>query len=273
MRREPKGNGSVTELPSGNWLVKIPLGKYPNGATRYRSRSCETKAEARRWQASLLAQRENQTLVVGPRQTLRQYVSEVLLNSNDRIADRTRDGYFRNLRKHVLPILGSKLMSEIKSQEIEKLLSDLRRTASASTVNNVRTALSKVFSIAMRHDLVLFNPVSRTQKAKRREFDKTQVRPPWTKEEVHLALESIKNTWYEPFITLALATGMRRGELLGLWWSDIDFDCQTVSIERTIHRESVIQPDGSRIRGVVVAPPKQPAVVESISWQSPYSMS
>ena len=108
----------------------------------------------------------------------------------------------------------------------------------------------------MRHDLVLFNPVSRTQKAKRREFDKTQVRPPWTKEEVHLALESIKNTWYEPFITLALATGMRRGELLGLWWSDIDFDCQTVSIERTIHRESVIQPDGSRIRGVVVAPPK-----------------
>lgn len=49
---------------------------------------------------------------------------------------------------------------------------------------------------------------------------------------------------------------MRRGELLGLRWADIDFEHETVSIERTIHRESILQPDGSRARRVVVAPPK-----------------
>lgn len=167
MKRALKGNGSITQLPSGKWLVKIPVGRNAKGATRYLSKTLELKSEARRWQSSMLAQRENQTLVAGPRQTLRQYATEVLLNTNDRIADRTRDGYYRNLRKHVFPELGSRPLLEIKPQELERLLTHIRSKYSASTVNNVRTALSKVFSTAVRHELVLFNPVARTQKAKR----------------------------------------------------------------------------------------------------------
>jgi integrase len=256
MKRGTKGNGSVSKLPNGKWLVKVPVGKHANGGSRYRSRTCATKAEAHRWHRSLLAQRENQSLVAGPRQTLRQFATEVLLDANDRIADRTRDGYFRNLRVHVFPDLGSHVLSDIKSQELERLFSRIRRTHSASTVNNVRTALSKVFSVAMRHELVLFNPVARTQKAKRGEYDKTQVRLPWSKEEILQVLAVAAGTPMEAFMTISLGTGMRRGEVLGLRWGDIDFQHQTVSIERTIHRESILQADGSRISAVKVAPPK-----------------
>lgn len=256
MTRGPKGNGSVTQLPGGKWLVKIPVGKYSNGSPRYRHKTCATKAKARRWHTSLLTQRENQTLVAGPRQTLRQYASEVLLNRNDRVADRTRDGYFRNLRTHVFPALGSRPLSDIKPQELERLFSQIRQTRSASTVNNVRTAVSKVFSVAVRHDLVLFNPVARTQKAKRGEYDKTQVCLPWNKEEMRRALVAAKGTPMEAYLNVSLGTGMRRGEVLGLKWGDIDFEHQTVSIERTIHRESILQLDGSRISTVKVAPPK-----------------
>jgi len=60
----------------------------------------------------------------------------------------------------------------------------------------------------------------------------------------------------EPFLTLVLSTGMRRGEALGLMWSDIDFEHNTVSIERSVHRESITQRDGSRIGEIVVTPPK-----------------
>ena len=256
MTRGLKGNGSIIALPSGKWLVKIPLGSNPNGTTRYRTKTCVTKSEARRWHTSLLAQRENQTLVAGPRQTLRQYATEVLLNSNDRVADRTRDGYFRNLRTHVFPVLGSRPLSDVKPQELERIFSQIRRTHSASTVNNVRTALSKVFSVAMRHDLVLFNPVARTQKAKRGEYDKTQVCLPWNKEEMRQVLAAAKGTPMEAYLNVSLGTGMRRGEVLGLRWGDIDFEHQTVSIERTIHRECILQSDGSRISTVKVAPPK-----------------
>lgn len=256
MKRGSKGNGSVTLLPNGKWLVKVPVGNYANGPSRYRHKTCATKSDALRWHRSLLAQRENQTLVAGPRQTLRQFATEVLLDANDRIADRTRDGYYRNLRVHVFPVLGSRVLSDIKSQELERLFSQIRRNHCASTVNNVRTALSKVFSVALRHDLVLFNPVTRTEKAKRGEYDKTQVRLPWSKEEILQVLAHAAGTPMEAFLTISLGTGMRRGEILGLRWGDIDFEHQTVSIERTIHRESILQSDGSRISTVKVAPPK-----------------
>lgn len=195
-------------------------------------------------------------LVAGPRQTLRQFAEEVLLNSNDRISDRTRDGYYRNLKKHVFPAMGSRALTDVNSQDLERLFIQLRRTRSASTVNNVRLAVSKIFTVAMRHGLVLQNPVARTEKAKRGEFEKTQVRLPWSIEEARDALKAAKDTPMEPFLTVSLATGARLGEILGLRWSDIDFECQTVSIERTIHRESILQKDGSKVRGVVVAPPK-----------------
>ncbi len=256
MKRHPKGNGSVTLLSSGKWLVKIPVGKNTKGNTRYVSKTCHTKVDARRWQTAMISSREQQMLVAGPRQTLRQYASTILLNSNDRITDRTRDGYYRNLRKHVFPVFGNRILSDIKSHELESFFSQLRNGYSASTVNNIRLALSKVYAVAIRHEVVLSNPVVRTQKARKRELEKTQVRVPWSQQEALLALEAAKGTPMEAFLTLTLATGMRRGEVLGLRWSDIDFNQELVSIERTIHRESIAQPDGSKVRGVIVAPPK-----------------
>lgn len=256
MNRGLKGNGSVTKLPSGKWLAKFPLGKNFKGSTQYRTKTLPTKSEARRWQQSMIVMRERQMLVSGPRQTLIQYATEILLNRNDRITDRTRDGYYRNLRKHVFPVFGSRPLAEISAQELELFFSRLRANYTASTVNNVRIALSKVYRTALRHGLVIVNPVRQTQKAKRSEFEPTQVCLPWSPEEALQAMKAAENTPMEAIVTLALATGLRKGELLGLRWSDLDFDSHTFSIERTIHRESILQPDGSRIGRVVVAPPK-----------------
>jgi integrase len=256
MNRKPKGDGSITRLPSGKWLAKFPIGKNSNGSTRYQTRTCATKSESHRWQQSMISLRERQMLVSGPRQTLRQYASEILLIRSDRIADRTRDGYYRNLEKHVFPIFGARPLSEIGAQELEMFFSRLRCKYSASTVNNVRIALSKVYTTALRHGTAIANPVRQTQKAKRGEFEATQVNLPWSLGEVQRAMTAAKDTSMEAILAVALATGMRRGELLGLRWSDLDFESHTVSIERTVHRESISQPDGSRMGRVVVAPPK-----------------
>lgn len=147
-KREPKGNGSVRLLPSGKWLVKVPLGRKPNGATRYRTKTCANKTDARHWQTSLVVQRESQMLVAGPRQTFRQFAEEILMNSNDRVSDRTRDGYFRNLRKHVFPVLGARVLTDLRAQDVERLLIQLRRDYSASTVNNVRIAIARMLERA-----------------------------------------------------------------------------------------------------------------------------
>jgi len=160
------------------------------------------------------------------------------------------------LRTHVFPVLGANVLREINSRQIESLLGEIRKKKSAGTVNNVRVALSKVFAEALRHQLVPLNPVALTKKAKQAETEPPKVCLPWTKEEVAQALNAALGTSMEVPLTLAIALGVRRGELLGLRWQAINFEFGTVSIEETIHRESLIQRDGSTIARVVVGPPK-----------------
>ena len=256
MKRSAKGLGTITQLPSGKWRVKVPVGKTAKGATRYRSKDCATKTKARSWQQQLITLRQQQQLLPGPKTTFKSFATELFLTPSDQVRARTNDGYFRNLSLHVFPVLGGKALDDIRPWEIEQLLKQLRKSRSASTVNNVRTAMSKVFNVAMRHELVLNNPVRRTEKFKRSEFEPTQVKLPWSQEEAQHALKCAEGTQLELFLTLVLSTGMRRGEALGLMWSDIDFEHQTVSIERSVHRESITQRDGSRIGQTVVTPPK-----------------
>jgi integrase len=257
MKRGLKGHGTVTVLASGKWRAKVPVGKTSAGKTRYVTRTSSTKREANRQRDELIFQRGSQRLVAGPRKTLREFATDALLESNDRTMDRTRDGYFRALRRHVFPVLGSRPLLEVSSLDCQKLFDQLRRRGlSASTVNNVRTALSKVFTEAVRHELVATNPVARTVKARRREGERTQVRTPWNQDEVRRALAAAESTPMELFFKLVLATGMRRGEVLGLQWDDVDFERQTISIQRTIHHDSITQLDGSTRHELVVAAPK-----------------
>ena len=256
MKRSFKGDGTVRQLSGGKWLTKVPVGKTPKGETRYVSKRSATKSEAIRIQHEFINLREQQSLIAGPRQTLRQYATEILVGGSDRTSDRTRDGYYRSLRTHVFPVMGTRPLIDINPQELDRLFIEIRKAHSANTVRNIRTALSKVFTVALRHGIVNFNPVSRTEKPKKYELDKTQVQPPWTKEELRKALEAARGTEFEAFLALALATGMRRGELLGLQWSDVDFEHMTISIERTIYHQSIIQSDGTTQRSEVIRPPK-----------------
>jgi hypothetical protein len=124
--RALRGNGSVTRLKTGKWLLKFPVAKDGNGKTKYRSKTCATKSEARHWQNQFIALREQQALVAGPRQTLEKYATEILLNGSDHVADRTRDGY--NLRTHVFPQIGTRPLTEIRPHDLEALFRQLRGT-------------------------------------------------------------------------------------------------------------------------------------------------
>jgi hypothetical protein len=82
------------------------------------------------------------------------WCEEVWRNGSDRIEDRTSDGYYRTLKNHVFPVLGKRALKDITSTELQTLLSKLRRKYSANTVKNVRVALSAMFTLALKHNMV-----------------------------------------------------------------------------------------------------------------------
>jgi integrase len=247
MTRTTRGEGTIQALSGDAYLVKVPVGRYKNGVTRYKTSTCRTMREAKRVRREMLVDRDAGRLALGTQQSLRIFATQLLIRSVGEISRKTADNYLRNLRNHVFPILGGRLMSDIKTTDLEKLFADLSTTLSSRTITHIRTALSRVFSSAELLEIVPSNPVKRTTKPRRKEGEKTNVGQPFSKEEARnvLGAAAKEGGWLNTYISVALGTGMREGEILGLKWGDIDFQSGAISVGRTASYESLLPEFGN----------------------------
>ena len=255
MSREPKGTGTIVPLGKKS-LVKVPVGSYPNGNTRYRTKTCQTRTEAKRIRSQLLAERDAGKLLANSAERLEKFATNLLFRQEGIVAERTADGYLRNLQKHVFPRFGKRYMSDIKPVELEELFNDLAMNLKTNTVNNVRTALSKVFSEAERLEVVTKNPVRRTRKMRSQVDDTLHRYPPLSPLEARRLIEAADGHWLQDYLRLAIGLGMRQGEILGLQWSEIDFGEGMLRVQRTISYDSIRQLDGRTKYTLSVKPPK-----------------
>jgi integrase len=255
MSREAKGNGTIVPLGK-KYQVKIPVGQYPSRITKYKTKVCATMSEAKKVRVQLIAQRDAGKLMANSEQRLETFATSLLLRQEGIVSERTADGYLRILRKHVFPIFGRRYMSGIKPLELEQLFNDLAMGLSTNTVNNVRTALSKMFSEAERLEIVANNPVRRTRKMRSQVDEALHRYPPLSLCEAKNLINATNGHWLQDYLKLALGLGMRQGEVLGLQWSDIDFDEGILRVQRTISYDSILQMDGRSTYTLSVKPPK-----------------
>ena len=253
-----KGEGSVTYLPaSGRWLVKVPIGRYRSGGTQYKSKYAKTVTDGNRIRIQLLSERQGGRLIAGPKETFKVYADWYYQNeAGNTMRETTIYQQYQLLNRYAFPTLGHRPIVDLTPREITNWMQQLRNSYSVSTVNNTRAAMSGVFSSAVRNEKIPHNTVAKTQKLKRGQFEKTQVRSPYDKAEALKLLEAAKESDLDAFIHLAVFTGMRRGEILGLKWSDIEFEQGTVYIERTLKEGTRFVPGGSGITQPVFNEPK-----------------
>jgi integrase len=264
-----KDLGGIYKGPKGTWVAKVPVGKYPNGRTQYVKESYRTKSEAISARAELIRRRESLEIVAGPRVSFQDWCEEIWRNGSDRISERTLDGYYRTLKKHVFPVLGHKALRDITTSDIQSLLHKLRYDYQANTVKNVRVAMSKMFTVAVAHGRVKLNPVRGTEKPVQGEHDPTPMQPPWSESEAADAMKAFEGTkLYVPML-LMLNSGLRLGELLALKWEDIDWASHTITVSRTGSHTTILQPDGSTIYGWQERRPKTRTSRRTLQLTSP----
>jgi integrase len=253
-----KGEGTIVfDEATQRFLVKVPIGRYSNGLTQYKTKRAKTKREADRLRIQLLTERENGRLVAGPKETVKAYTDWFYRNeAGNRMRETTMSQQYNLFLNYIFPSLGHRPIVDVHPREITEWMHRLRQTYSVSTVNGARAALSVVFSSAVRNERVTFNPVSRTQKLRRGPFERSQVQPPYTHQEAAELLDAVKESPLDLFVHLALFTGMRRGEILGLWWDDIDVDNGTLFISRTLKEGSRFIPGGTALTKPIYNEPK-----------------
>lgn len=209
------------------WVAEISIG--PGKRKKF---YCKTKQEAIRKKNEALRELERGTLVTAPQQKLKDYIVEWLEDVHKptlRLSSYVK--YKKLLKSYILPELGDIQLQKLAPQHVQSLYSTMgKQGLSPKTINSVHGLLHKALDNAVRWDLVSRNVcdlVTSPRIVKRKIM-------PLTLDQARKLLDTAKGHRLEEFLILAVVSGMRRGELLALRWSDIDFDQRVFLVHRTV---------------------------------------
>ena len=168
-----------------------------------------------------LHEQQQGTLITGPRQTLQQFLPYWLEDvQKPAVHARTYLRYETQLRLHILPLLGSKELSKLSPQHVQNFYSQmLKKGLSPQSVRLLQAMLHKAFDYAVRIGLLSRNVCDAVTLPK---VERPEIRS-LTADQIIQLLQAARRHRVEALFVLASVTGMRRGELLGLKWSDINF--------------------------------------------------
>ena len=230
---------------TGTWWFVVDLPPGPDGQRRQaKRRGFPTRKAAQEELDRLRHSVTPNTYVPPKRQTLSEYLTDDWLPAVRReLAASTWESYDRNVRVHVVPRIGGVQLQQADGALLNRFYASLlesgrkRGNQSAGlkprTVRYIHTILSGAFDDAVRWQRLVVNPATRATPPSAGASKAPEMRT-WTGPQVRSFLALCEgDRYYGPFAFLAL-TGCRRGEALGLRWSDVDLDRATAAIRQTV---------------------------------------
>jgi integrase len=146
----------------------------------------------------------------------------------------TYSSYEVMINKHVLPELGGVKIQQMTANHLDRFYAKLSKSGlSPKTVHNVHVMLHKALHDAVRKSLLPRNPAEAADPPSIKKADRGEMSI-WTPEQVRTFFDGIAKHRLAAGYILSAITGMRRGEILGLRWSDIDFDEKLLVINQTV---------------------------------------
>jgi len=225
--RRPRGQG--TQLPDGRWQVRLRL---PDGRVKAFYGKTLREAQKKRNDARRLI--EQGRPLPDDRLTVADYLQRWL---RDVVRPGVRPSvyvrYEQNVRCHLIPSIGDIRLSRLTPQDVQAMVAAKQRSNLAPrTVHQMLAVLHNALQVAWEWGLVQRNvcDVVKGPKIEKREM------PVLDPAQSLRLLELVRDTKLEGPVTLALTTGLRLGEVLGLRWEDVDLAGRTIRVAQQLRR-------------------------------------
>jgi len=140
--------------------------------------------------------------------------------------------YKKMNRCHVVSELGNLKLDKVTPAVLQAFFTNFQKRYSKSTVKVTRTLLSNTLNLAVKQGLLKQNPLKAITLASIKK-EKKETRA-LSEEERERIFSEVENTRYHSAFTVALYTGLRRGEVAGLTWDDVDFESNTIAVNKQL---------------------------------------
>ena len=253
-KRRGQGEGTLYQRPDGKWMAQLDLG-WRDGKRVRRSLYAQTRREV---VEKLKAARKAVDAGLTPtsdRLTVAAYLADWLDANRSTVRPSTWTRYAGMVRTHHIPRLGRLPLTKLAAGDVERMLRAMADAGlSARTCHHARAILRTALARAVRHVLILRNAagLATPPRVEHREVEA------WDAAQVRTFLDAIRGHRLEALFTVAVVTGLRQGELLGLRWSDVDMTAGTLTVRHSLQRVDgrlqLVEPKTPRSRRTVPLP-------------------
>ena len=217
----------------GNGTFRVMVSVTENGKRKFVTRTAHSQQEAIKLHTKLMSQKYDGTLTQQPKGNLGDYLTRWLKEyATANLSQSTFRGYEYIINHHIIPTIGGLPLKKLRPENLQQYYADKMKSGLSSTsVRHHHTLLHRALKQACRWGLLSRNPA-----------DADMVTPPQnrrlemhtlTENQVSDVLQKATTDTYHCLFYLALQTGLRRGELLGLRWIDINLDFAELSVSRS----------------------------------------
>lgn len=229
------------------WEWTIDIG-HPGERPRRqkRGKGYRTRDEAQSALDEFKASASAGTHVERSDQTVGQFFTEWIQHVRSTIEPTTWASYERNVRNHIIPAIGAIPLQHLRTADLSAFYRSLGeeganlitdKPLSPRTVNYISTIVHRALREAVGWELIRRNPADGATRPKGRQTRKPLPRV-WTSAELRRFLDGIAKERIFPIVYLTAMTGMRRGEVMGLRWADVDLDRRKLHLTQQLRSVS-----------------------------------
>ncbi|MFG2234939.1 tyrosine-type recombinase/integrase [Streptomyces sp. NPDC048723] len=233
--RQPNGRSSIYLGRDGKWHGRVTVGVRDDGTPDRRHVERKTRAEVTDAVRELEKQREVKAVrKPGKAMTVKAWLTHWIENVAPlTVNDNTMVGYGVAVRRHLIPGLGAHRLDRLTPEHIEIFYTKMQANGSKpATAHQVHRTFRTALNEAVRRGHLGKNPVQLAKAPKTGDYEAE----PYTVKEVQRLLKAAGRQRNSARWAVALALGLRQGEVLALTWEDVDLDGGFLVVRRSRHR-------------------------------------
>ncbi|MGY5045443.1 tyrosine-type recombinase/integrase [Streptomyces sp. 900105755] len=231
-KRNPNGAGTITKRKDGRFQCAVYV-LQPDGPRARKFAYGKTWAECDAKRRELLDKVDQGVPVPTRSAKLSEWLPYWLDNViKPRRKLSTYDKYEAHVRLYLVPLLGTKRLESLGVADVRRFLVRLEAEATAATAKEAHRVLRSALSSACREELITRNVAKLVEPPRIKERELS----PWTLDETLDFLAAARTDPLYAAFVLAIAMGLRPGEIVGLRWSDVDLDNRVLYVRQQMQR-------------------------------------